>query len=182
MGFPAVAPATVASCVGNGDLKLLARILPGQPLKVIQDAVRLFRESYLELEDIPLYPGIPGVLRYYREQGRKIAVATNKPAPLAHYSVQKAGIGQYIDVVAADTGAVPLKPAPDLLFLILRKLAVTAAEAVMIGDSGVDIPAGKAAGLRTCGVTYGIGSADGVRAAGPDCLAGSAGELTKIVP
>lgn len=180
MGFPAVAPATVASGVGNGDLRLLTRILPGQPPEVLQEAIRLFRESYLQLEQFPLYPGITSVLKHYR--GRKIAVATNKPAPLAEYSVEKAGIDRYIDVVAADTGDVPLKPAPDLLFSVLQKLKMKASEAVMIGDSGVDIMAGKAAGMLTCGVTYGIGSPEAVRAAGPDYLAGSAGELIKLIP
>ena len=158
----------------------LTRILSNQSPQVLQEAVRLFRKSYLQLEQFPLYPGIPGILKQY--QGRKIAVATNKPAPLADYSVQKAGIARYIDVVAADTGDVPLKPAPDLLFLVLRKLKMKASEAVMIGDSVVDILAGKAAGMLTCGVTCGIGSPEAVWDAGPDYLVGNPGELIKLIP
>jgi len=39
-----------------------------------------------------------------------------------------------------------------------------------VGDSEVDIQAGRAAGIHTCAVTYGYGAPADLRAARPDFL------------
>ncbi len=49
-------------------------------------------------------------------------------------------------------------------------------EALMVGDSPIDVRTGRAAGVRTVGVTYGL-DPEAVRAEAPDLLVGDLREL-----
>jgi len=48
------------------------------------------------------------------------------------------------------------KPDPQGVHTLLRETGVAADEALMIGDSSIDVLTGRNAGLWTCGVTYGF--------------------------
>jgi phosphoglycolate phosphatase len=50
-------------------------------------------------------------------------------------------------------------------------------ETVMVGDSAVDVRAGKAAGVFTCGVTGGFRSREELEAAGCDLIVSNLAEL-----
>src|SRR5690606_41318056 len=58
------------------------------------------------------------------------------------------------------------KPAPDVVLHAVRALDVPVRW--MVGDSWLDVEAGRAAGLRTCAVTWGVSDADRLREARPD--------------
>lgn len=182
MGLPPVDRAAVALCMGEGDQKLISSLLPNRRTEVVEGATSLFREAYLGQAEAPLYPGVLAVLRHCKRGGRKIAVVTNKPVALAERSLQTAGIGDLVDMLAADDGTLRLKPAPDLIVWVLKGLSVAPGEALMIGDSDVDILAGKAAGVRTCGVTGGIGCSSGVVHAQPDWIIDSLIGLLSLCP
>jgi phosphoglycolate phosphatase-like HAD superfamily hydrolase len=62
------------------------------------------------------------------------------------------------------------KPEPEPVLEAARRLGVPAGRAVMVGDSPMDMQAGKAAGALTCGVTYGYRSPEEVKRCGPDFL------------
>jgi phosphoglycolate phosphatase-like HAD superfamily hydrolase len=50
-----------------------------------------------------------------------------------------------------------------------------------VGDSPVDIQAGKAAGARTVAATYGYGDLDDLRQAGPDAEISTFSELPPVL-
>jgi phosphoglycolate phosphatase-like HAD superfamily hydrolase len=58
---------------------------------------------------------------------------------------------------------------------------VAPGEAVMVGDSPIDIATGRAAGVRTLAVCYGNSPRERLLAAGPDALLESFSELTNHV-
>jgi phosphoglycolate phosphatase len=68
------------------------------------------------------------------------------------------------------------KPDPAGLRRIAEEAGVDVEEAVMVGDSGIDVRTGRAAGARTAGVTYGF-DADSFRDDPPDILVRSLTEL-----
>ena len=55
------------------------------------------------------------------------------------------------------------------LISILEKLNVSADEAVLIGDSPVDVETGKRAGVYTCIANFGLGFPEEIATANPDC-------------
>lgn len=84
-----------------------------------------------------------------RRAGRRIAVVTNSPRGLAGHVLEAAKLGP--DVLASGTDVARAKPAPDMVILACRELAVPAARALMVGDSRFDREAAAAAGVRFAG-------------------------------
>jgi len=68
------------------------------------------------------------------------------------------------------------KPDPMGLNTLLREFGVAPREAMMVGDSDVDIQTARNAGTWACGVTYGMGSAK-LPACHPDLLLDNLADL-----
>lgn len=120
-----------------------------------------------------VYPGVLEGLRALRERGLRLGVATGKAQVGADRSVDEAGLRPWLDVVAGHDRVERPKPNPDLALLVLRELDVAASEAVVVGDSALDIAMARAAGLRSIAVTYGAQSEADLVAAEPTWLARS---------
>ncbi len=69
------------------------------------------------------------------------------------------------------------KPHPDPVFHAAQAMGVMAANCLMIGDTKVDILAGRAAGAQTVGVLCGFGEQDELERAGADLILKSTTEL-----
>lgn len=89
-----------------------------------------------------------------RSAGRRLAVVTNSPRAVADALLGAAGL-TFDAVVTASDVARP-KPAPDMVVEASRRLAVSVADLVVIGDSDFDEWAARAAGAGF--VRYGGGS------------------------
>jgi beta-phosphoglucomutase-like phosphatase (HAD superfamily) len=72
-------------------------------------------------------------------------------------------------VVTAQTCA-RIKPCPDQILFAARQMGVPPEACVMIGDTTVDMRAGKAAGAQTVGVLCGFGQEAELRRAGADLI------------
>lgn len=66
---------------------------------------------------------------------------------------------------------IPRKPAPDGALLIAKELGVPPQNCLYIGDSGVDMETGRAAGMRTIGVLWGFRDREELMEHGADALA-----------
>jgi HAD superfamily hydrolase (TIGR01509 family) len=109
-----------------------------------------------------------------------MAVITNKARELSGLLLDRLGISQYFrTIIGADNG-LPLKPAPDSILKILNDVGVAKVRAAIVGDSTMDVRAGKAAGIMTCSVTYGFRSEEELRKAGPDHIIHELSELKRL--
>ena len=72
------------------------------------------------------------------------------------------------------------KPWPDPIFWCAEQMNVPADTCLMIGDTTVDIRAGRAASAQTVGVLSGFGSSRELTRAGANLIAKNVAELTKI--
>ncbi|HEX9341164.1 MAG TPA: HAD-IA family hydrolase [Thermoplasmata archaeon] len=88
--------------------------------------------------------------------------------------------GYFRAVVGGDEVSRP-KPFPDLPLLGARALRVSAQDCVVVGDSPVDIRAGRSAGMKTVAVLYGYGDSAAVAEAGPDAVIRRFSELPSVV-
>lgn len=180
------------------------RVMVGRGLKVlvrkVYDAQGIaLDEASLEcrLEDMrPVYarhltdrttlmPAVTAALDFFHARGCAMAVVSNKLADAADTILRHFGLRDYFAVVVGDSSEPPMsllarKPQPDMLLEALRQLGVPPDEAVMVGDSGVDIRAAKAAGMRAVAIRGGysaepLESSDRRRcwAASPTCRTAS---------
>ncbi|HSV86008.1 MAG TPA: HAD family hydrolase [Levilinea sp.] len=74
------------------------------------------------------------------------------------------------------------KPYPDPILFVAESMGVRPAECLMIGDTTVDIRAGKAAGAQTVGVLWGFGRKDELIRAGADLVISSPIDLLTLLP
>lgn len=73
------------------------------------------------------------------------------------------------------------KPFPDPVLWAARQMDVSPEACLMVGDTTVDIRAGKSAGAQTVGVLTGFGTADELRRAGADLILSGIWELVDIL-
>jgi phosphoglycolate phosphatase len=87
---------------------------------------------------------------------RVMAVLSNKPVRPTQDIVSALGLGDYFVRVYGGNSFATKKPDPLGVRTLLEETGVGAEEALMIGDSGIDVQTGRNAGVWTCGVTYGF--------------------------
>jgi phosphoglycolate phosphatase len=109
-----------------------------------------------------------------------MAVLSNKPVNPSRDIVKALGLGDYFVRVYGGNSFPTKKPDPQGLQTILEETGLAAEESIMIGDSSIDIQAGRNAGLWTCGVTYGFAPAS-LREVPPDVLIDTPEELGELL-
>ncbi len=88
---------------------------------------------------------------------------------------------KYFDVIVTGLSAPHTKPFPDPIFLAAQKMGVKPSECLMIGDTTVDIRAGKSAGAQTVGVLCGFGEEKELRDMGADLILSNTHEVAEVL-
>src|SRR5882757_6871567 len=152
----------IAAMVGDGAPTLVRRAL-GDTVDeaLLKRGLEFFLSYYREhkLDYTRLYDGIPEALETLRGANgarRVMSVLTNKPVNPSRAIVDALGIAEKFASVYGGNSFETKKPDPLGINTILAETGVRPEEALMIGDSSIDIVTGHNAGLWTCGVTYGF--------------------------
>ena len=111
---------------------------------------------------------------------RQMAVLSNKPVKPSRDIVQALGLGDFFVRVYGGNSFATKKPDPLGVRTILQETGVAADEALMIGDSSIDVSTGRNAGLWTCGVMYGF-APQSLEEVAPDVLIDSPRELGELL-
>jgi len=96
-----------------------------------------------------LFPQARALVELCREHGLKTALVTSSPRSLIASVAERLDVGHLFDFVICGDEVANYKPHPEPVLASLTALECAARNAVMIGDSHVDILAGKAAGTHT---------------------------------
>jgi HAD superfamily hydrolase (TIGR01549 family) len=88
---------------------------------------------------------------------------------------------QYFDAIITGQSAEHTKPYPDPILLAAQRMNVKPGECLMIGDTTVDIRAGKSAGTQTIGVLCGFGEEPELRKKGADTILKTTSELADLL-
>lgn len=176
----------IASYVGDGAPVLVRRAL-GDPKHEddIKEALEFFLAYYRvhKLDHTHLYPGVKEMLNAVRNSDgvrRHMAVLSNKPVVPSRAIVEALGLAEFFIHVYGGNSFPTKKPDPHGVRTILRETNTHPEEAVMIGDSSIDVITGRNAGLWTCGVTYGF-APHTLCEAPPDVTIDSPGELAQLL-
>ncbi len=168
---PLISPEQIPSMLGGGIRELISKALGKKSKQKFDEALSLFQRHYSRhaADKTKPYSGVPEtleVLRSYRK-----AVLSNKAHPFTLQIIQKTGLEKHFDLVlGAQTDKYALKPSPEGLQYILRKLGIPPQHALMVGDSTHDIKAAQSLGMKVCAVTYGYRPAELLEKAKPDAL------------
>jgi phosphoglycolate phosphatase len=152
----------VRQFVGNGVKKLMERAVPnGLANPLFDDVYQTFRKYYLlhSLDTTKPYPGIMDMLRGLNEQGKNIAVVSNK-FYIATQELCRHFFGDLVQVAIGEHEGIRKKPAPDTVAEALRQLNVQKQGSVYVGDSDVDIETARNCGIPCISVLWGFRDRD----------------------
>ncbi len=154
-----LASGTLADLVDMTRTTLTGRGLPADPELVahaVESATSVAAGIVIPIGDVV------GVITRMRAVGLGIGVTTSDDRQPTLATLSHLGLSRTVDVVVAgDDGFAP-KPAPDPLLEAARTLGVSPSASLYVGDSEVDLEAGRAAGMA--GVVVVGGGRAGFRA------------------
>ncbi len=160
MGRTALPHAQIYNYVGQGAPMLIRRALgEGGSEADAQRGLEIFLRYYREhmLDNTVAYPGVREALE--KLERLPMAVLTNKPVRFSREILQGLGLARYFGYVYGGNSFEKKKPDPMGVEVLLRDWRMRADEAMIVGDSEIDVQTARNAGTWACGVTYGLGSA-----------------------
>jgi len=182
---PILSREEIISHVGHGAENLIRRCFNGCSEDIIRQALPIYRKHYLEnaVVETRLYDNVESTLKNIKtpELNKKTALVTNKPEDVARRILAVLGVGEYFDMVVGPESVTEMKPDPEGILKVLDSFEIPAQRAIMVGDSHVDIEAGKNAGAITCGVTYGMGNREELFNSAPDIIINNLASLLTIL-
>ncbi|MCC2254991.1 HAD family phosphatase [Ruminococcus sp. CLA-AA-H200] len=111
---------------------------------VIEECKRRVRKK-LE-KNVPEKPGVENILRRFRENGIRTAVASSSDKELIENNLRVTGLAGYFDEVVSGKEVKRGKPAPDIFLLAAERIGCSPCECYVFEDSENGIRAGAAAG------------------------------------
>jgi phosphoglycolate phosphatase len=151
----------IASYIGNGAAMLVRRALgdPSDPT-LLDEAVAYFLAYYREhkLDNTYVYAGMLPLLDALRNHPRQplMAVLTNKPVGPSIAICEALGLAEGMFRIYGGDSFPTKKPDALGLQTLLREANVEPHQAVMVGDSDVDVLVARNAGTFSIGCSFGL--------------------------
>jgi phosphoglycolate phosphatase len=180
MGRGEHAHETIFGFVGNGAETLVRKSLgDGATEEEVKRGLGYFLSYYRShmLDNTVLYPGVVEALERFRElEQYSMAVFTNKPVHFSRAIIEGLKLSRYFVAVYGGNSFEKKKPDPMGIEVLLSEMRASRGQAMMVGDSQVDMKTARNARILACGVTYGF-DLEGLRIHPPDILVDNLMEL-----
>lgn len=167
---PPLPPSVIQGYVGQGLPYLVQQCLSTTDPARVERGLAVYRAHYAAhmMDHTALYPHAAEALEYFRS--RVQAVVTNKSQSSTETLLRALGIAPFFHAVLGAESGYPRKPDPSSIRALLSRLGLVAADALLVGDSVVDIETGRNAGILTVAVRHGFGDPETLRQAAPDLI------------
>lgn len=147
----------VKTMIGEGVRRLIEKVIERKGLSGIEFSklMECFIEYYSKhIADFSKpYPEVEETLKSL--EGINKAVISNKLTDLTIKTLDSLGLLKYFQLVAGSDFFPEQKPSPLPIIKAMEFFKVSKRKTLIIGDSDLDIRAGRAAGIKTIAVTYG---------------------------
>jgi phosphoglycolate phosphatase len=192
IGRPALDGHVIASYVGDGAPALVRRAIGDTNDEALFRAAMEYFLGYYrihKLDHTTVYAGMAETLAGLADPSRgnpsngvrrQMTVLSNKPVNPSRDIVQALGLGEFFVRIYGGNSFTTKKPDPLGVQTILHETGVAADEALIIGDSSIDVLTGRNAGMWTCGVTYGF-APHSLEEVPPDVLIETPRELGELL-
>ncbi len=161
LGLPPIPAETLRHTIGFGARRMIVeglnqtgRTLPEAELDRLLALFLDYYEPNIARESRPFDNAVE-TLERLRAGGARLAVCTNKRLALAEKLLHELGIDSLFAAIAGRDSFPVYKPHPDHVRGAIRMANGDASYAVMIGDTGIDIAAARAASVPVIGCTFG---------------------------
>jgi len=162
---------------GNALLGFADKIGIDDEMVTVIDWINRHRQH--TLKKFLLVPGVDQMLAVMK--GRfPLSIVSARDEKSTLRFLDQFDLTKYFDVIVTGLSAPHTKPYPDPILLAAQKLGVSPQECLMIGDTTVDMRAGKAAGAQTLGVLCGFGEEPELKQLGADLILKSTSDLPEL--
>lgn len=143
-GLREVSMALLRPALNEGLRAMFRQAIALQPVPVDAAVASQLEIEYMAhygqrwVSTTPLFAGVADALAALKSQGLKLGICTNRDRASTEVLLASASIADSFDAIVS-LGDAPLpKPASDPLLLLMEILQVPPAEALFVGDSGMD--------------------------------------------
>lgn len=140
-----------------------------------------YRLSEKHGAEFEAFAGIADVLTKLQSLGVRLGVFTSGVTTAALIRLRHAGLLDFFEAVIGGDQVINYKPHPEGLQQLLHQFEVEPQAALFIGDSPLDVQAGRAAGATTAGVLWGAGTREALLAAEPMHLLDHPQQLFQVI-
>lgn len=186
LSLPTLPAETLRKAVGFGARRMIldglaqtGLALPEPEIDRLLTRFLAYYEPNIARETRP-FEGAVAALEGFRAEGARLAVCTNKRLALAEHLLKELAIDRLFDAVAGRDSFEVYKPHPDHIRGAVRMAGGDLKSAIMIGDTGIDIAAARAAGIPVVGCTFGYAEGP-IEALRPDAVISHYSELEAAV-
>lgn len=177
---------TVRNFVGKGIPRLveraLARDIDGRAgTEAVVRALPVFERFYTEVNGrhTTMYPGVREGLEQMQAAGFRLACVTNKAGAFTLPLLERMGLAPFFEQTVSGDTLARKKPDPIQLLHVCNEFGIAPARMLMIGDSGNDALAARAAGCPVFCVSYGYNEGHDVHSLDVDAIVVA---LTDCIP
>ncbi len=140
----------------------------------------LYRHRTNPLKKFMLIPGVDKMLMSLKGH-YPMAVVSARDEKSTMRFLNQFDLVKYFDVIVTGLSAPYTKPYPHPILFAAQKMGVKPEECLMIGDTTVDMRAGRSAGAQTVGVLCGFGEEKELRRLGADFILKSTSDLPDML-
>jgi len=187
-GFPSVPNENYRDMVGWGIVRLANLALPeaARTQETVRSVSAMAQQIMVEQENLAKpYPGIRELLAELAQLklAKKIATAvlSNKPDPALRILINELFGPQAFNQVCGLRPDVAPKPDPQSVWEILTEIGCSPSDAIVMGDSEIDIETARNAGCFPLGVSWGFRSRAILEEAGAARIIDSPDELWDLL-
>ncbi len=183
--LPVIDAQAIRPLVGKGSEHLIGAVLAftthGAPpdAALLQRAGPIYQKHYLAINGrhSSVYPGVCEGLARFRDAGLRLVCLTNKPGAFAGPLLRLKGIDNHFDHTFGGDAFARKKPDPLPILMACQALGTVPARTLVVGDSGNDAQAARAAGCPVVLVDYGYSHGQNVFAMDADAVVARLDEI-----
>lgn len=183
-GVPVPSEQDVLNIIGITLRAAIAKLFPNEAddkIDVITDEYRHLCTRREDETPSPYFPGTLEALRDLRNRGYRLAIATGKSRRGLERLFATEGMRELIDFEVCGDQA-KSKPDPMMLEMVLEHFGLEPDEALMVGDSSLDLRMALNAGVPSAGVTCGVHDARTLFNEKPVAVVGNVAHLARLLP
>jgi len=156
----------ILSLFGPPEGAILKHLLPPESFEdALENFYRLYEERHAERAFLERQR-----LKEIRSWGLRLALFSGKGRRSAEITLRKLHLQGIFDVVVTGEDVSRSKPNPEGVRMALMKLEASPEEVLLVGDSPLDIQAGRAAGVETGAALWGTKQRQELLTSAPDYI------------
>jgi phosphoglycolate phosphatase len=151
--------------------------------RIVRSWTRWLRAAYGRRQPTR-YVAIEGVARLIQQASEQydLAITTTRDRADAEAFVQRFGLEDHLGAIITRQDVRRLKPHPQPIIRAAERLGHSPKQCVIVGDTTVDVKAGKRAGALTVAVLCGLGERTELERLHPDLVIESTAQLADHLP